>query len=709
MKPANWSRRLSAGTLIAAGTAGSMVLLSAVAPAGAVPAPSSGAVTGPGSGKVVVPQGVTAASLHGTRISAAPATTKLTVSFVLKLRNATELKSDVEGGMKHGFLSVKRFSGRYGQTHANIVALERYLRGKGIRSHTYADGLDISTTGTAAAYTRALGTPESLYRLKAVAAHGNQAARPAMVVHGTTSPALLPARFGKFVFAVLGLTNYPVQASNAVRTPLADHQAGPHALQLGNRTPGNFASQYGLNALYKKGARGQGETLGIITFANFRPSDATHFWTTTLKIKTKARRITQDNVDGGPGRPRAASGSGETTLDVEQSGALAPQASIIVYQAPNTDYGSADAWFTAASQNKAASVSTSWGESEILNEAIGADGIEAATYGGIFDEAGLEMAAQGQSAFDASGDLGAYDDAGDFSPSSGNPTPYTELAVDNPANSPWITAAGGTTNKGQIPIADSQNQLHLINIPAQRAWGWDYLWPFFATISYITGDVTEGSFASDPNWTAGGGGGYSTVEARPSYQNSVPKVGNFRGVPYLTPTTGVTYNTPTACALPTPITPQTGLPCLPTTWTTWADGAGTNIVAPPAVTTGTATGRAVPDLATDADPDTGYKLYYSGQNPRLESGWGGTSFVAPQLNGSAAVIDSFLHHRTGFWNPAMYRFATKSYTPFSPMNASGANNTNLFYTGTPGTKYNPGTGLGTPNLGKLALDFRAHG
>jgi kumamolisin len=703
LKPANWSRRLSAGTLIAAGTAGSMVLLSAVAPAGAVTGPS-----GPSSGEVVVPQGITAASLHGTRISAAPASTRLTVSFVLKLRNVNELKSDVEGGMKHGFLSVKRFSSRYGQTHANIVSLERYLKNHGIKSTTYADGLDIHTTGTAGDYTAALGTPESLYRLKAVRAHGNQAARPAMVVHGTTSPALLPARFGKFVFAVLGLTNYPVQASNAVRTPLATQKASGHAVQLGNRTPGNFASQYGLNALYKKGARGQGETLGIITFANFRPSDATHFWNTTIKIKTKARRIKQDNVDGGPGRPSANSGSGETTLDVEQSGALAPQASIIVYQAPNSDFGAADAWFTAASQNKAASVSTSWGESEILNEAIGADGIEAATYGGIFDEAGLEMAAQGQSAFDASGDLGAYDDAEDVNPSNGNPTPYTELSVDNPANSPWVTAAGGTTNRGQIPIADSQNQISLINIPKQRAWGWDYLWPFFATISFITGDDTEGSFASDPNWTAGGGGGYSSVEARPGYQSTVPGVGSFSAVPYLTPTTGVTYNTASACALPTPITPQTGLPCLPTAWTSWADG-GSGVVAPPAVIHGTASGRAVPDLAADADPDTGYKLYYSGQNPRLESGWGGTSFVAPQLNGSAAVIDSFLHHRTGFWNPAMYRFATKSYTPFSPINASGVSNDNLFYTGTAGTKYNPGTGLGTPNLGKLALDFRAHG
>jgi kumamolisin len=364
-----------------------------------------------------------------------------------------------------------------------------------------------------------------------------------------------------------------------------------------------------------------------------------------------------------------------------------------VYQAPNTDFGQADAFFTVASQNAAASISTSWGESEILNQAIGANGTEAATYGGVFDEAGLEMAAQGQSAFDASGDVGAYDDVTD-------PTANTELSVDNPANSPWITAAGGTTNKGQIPISASQ----VINIPAQRAWGWDYLWPRYAAISAITHDTTEAALASDPAWTAGSGGGYSVVEARPSYQSAIPHLGDYSAVPYLTPTGYVTFGTSTPCTAPT----SAGLPCVPTAWTTWAD-SGTGVVLPPAVTTGTAGGRAVPDISADADPDTGYLLYYSQQNPKLGAGWGGTSFVAPQLNGGAAVIDSFLHHRSGFWNPAIYRFAARSYTPFTPLDASGSGNTNLFYTGTAGRIYNPGTGLGTPDLGKLALDFKYHG
>jgi len=121
----------------------------------------------------------------------------------------------------------------------------------------------------------------------------------------------------------------------------------------------------------------------------------------------------------------------------------------------------------------------------------------------------------------------------------------------------------------------------------------------------------------------------------------------------------------------------------------------------------------VPDISADADPDTGYEEYYI-DFPKayghLEDGWGGTSFVAPQLNGSAAVIDSYLGHRSGFWNPAIYQFATRSWTPFTPLNAAGASNDNLYYTGSGKSTsvYNAATGLGVPNLNKLALDFKYH-
>ena len=612
----------------------------------------------------------------------------MAVSFVLDMRNESTLKSAVAAGL-HQYVTVSQFASQYGQSKANISALESYLSKFGIKSTAHADGLDISTTGTAAAYTKALSAHISLYRLKAQRGRDGQPTRPAMTVHGTTNAATLPANLASFVYAILGLTSYPVASSNAVHTPLASRTVGSHATVIGNRTPASFASQYGLTSLYQQGFKGQGETLGIITYASLQPADATYFWSKILKITTKSNRIKLDNIDGGSGPVSAGVGSGETTLDVEQSGALAPQANIVVYQAPNTDYGQADAWFTAASQNTATSISTSWGESEILNEAIGANGTEAATYGGIFDEAGLEMAAQGQSAFDASGDAGAYDDA------FGSP-PYTELSVDNPANSPWITASGGTTNPFTIPLSSTVT----IAVTSQRAWGWDYLWPYYKTIA---GDATEGQMAADPTWTAGGGGGYSVVEPRPSYQGTFPGIGKYTAVPYLKPASYVLFGTSTACTLPS----TSPLPCVPTTWTPWT-GTKTGVVAPPSTITATAAGRVVPDIAADADPDSGYQLYFSQQTPKLEPGWGGTSFVAPQLNGSAAVIDSFLKHRTGLWNPEIYKFATQTYTPFKPLSTVGASNDNLYYSGTPGTKYNPATGLGTPNLSQLALDFKYH-
>ena len=78
---------------------------------------------------------------------------------------------------------------------------------------------------------------------------------------------------------------------------------------------------------------------------------------------------------------------------------------------------------------------------------------------------------------------------------------------------------------------------------------------------------------------------------------------------------------------------------LPTAW---------NFNPDPSLSWGFGTGRATPDVSTDADPFTGYEVYDSQYSPNpLEAGWGGTSFVAPQLNGSTALIDCFDSATTG--------------------------------------------------------------
>jgi subtilase family serine protease len=436
--------------------------------------------------------------------------------------------------------------------------------------------------------------------------------------------------------------------------------------------PSDFAANYGLDKLYDKGADGSGQTLAIVTLAALDSSAPAYYWQNVAGIPATGRTLTVDNVDGGPGAPSDASGSGETDLDVEQSGALAPGANVIVYQAPNTDFGFADAFFDAASANVASTVSSSWGESETYLQASVAAGLESPGYAAAFDEAYLEMAAQGQSGFVSSGDEGAYTATGDLG--------TTNLSADNPADSPYITAAGGTTLPWSGTLTAASGASATVDVPSQRTWGWDYLWQPVATLA------DESLTASAESQVVGSGGGFSAIEQRPSYQYDVPGIGEYHAVKYLTPTD---YTTVTGTNLVEP--------------TDWSFNPT------PRVSSGYSSGRAIPDLSTDADPYSGYLLYEPSAvavgEPALQGGWGGTSFVAPQLNGSTAVIDSYLGHRVGLWNPSIYAFATSGSSPFTPLNVAGPSNDNIYYTGNPGSVYNEGSGLGFPNLSKLAADF----
>jgi kumamolisin len=650
MKPTNrsGSRRTTAYLATAAG---SVLLL------GAVAGPAIGAT---GSGKpstMKVSQGAGVTALAGlTVFGPTPADTPETVSFILKARDLGELKADVLAGMPGGYLSVGQFAKAYGQPQDNISALESYLSGFGISSTSAADGLDVTATGTAGEFDSALSVQQDQYKVPAVHGVDGRPGRPGMTIHGTTQQPVLPRDLGQFVLSVLGLVNYPTFGSLAVHTPALASGKTPSAVQSGTLTPADFASQYNLNPLYAKGATGAGQTIGIVTLASLDPNDPQDFWNNVLGISTKANRITLDNVDGGSGPVSAAAGSGETALDVEQSGALAPQANIVVYQAPNTDYGFVDGFYTAASQNIADTVSASWGQSETVIQAAVNSGAESATYAIAFDDAFLELAAQGQSAFISAGDFGAYTPIEDLG--------TTNLGAGNPDSSPWITTAGGTTLPGTIPLTSTDSA----TISSERTWGWDWLWPHYADFGAPSEDVF--AFAEP----LGGGGGFSVDEATPAYQQGVLGTHRFSAVQYLQPTNYQTVD---------------GMN-LPTAW---------NFNATPSVTQGFGTGRATPDISANADPFTGYLLDFQGS---VQAGWGGTSFVAPQLNGSAALIDSYLGHRTGFWNPAVYELAQSAHSPFTPLDEASANNDNLYYTGTPGNIYNVGSGLGTPNLAQLA-------
>jgi len=653
----------------------------AVVAAVPVAATAANASSGPGRNTLVrVTPGVSAATVPGAvPFGTTPATTPETVSFVFKEQNLGQLEAAVTSGIKN-YLSVGQFAREHGANPALISALKSYLGQFGITTSADADNVDVVANGTAGEFDKALSVTQKQYKVPELRGRDGSVTVRAQTIHGTAQAPELPAYIADNLVAVLGLTNYSPFGSQTdhVDSSVLKKQSSssdsclaltglPDACNL----PSNFASNYGLSKLYDKGADGAGQTVAIVTLAALDPGAPQYYWKNIAGIPATGRTVNVDNVDGGPGAPSDASGTGETDLDVEQSGGLAPGANVIVYQAPNTDYGFADAFFDAASQNVASTVSASWLESETYLQATIAGGQESPGYQAAFDEAFLEMAAQGQSGFIASGDWAAYTAAVDLG--------TTNLSVGSSPDSPYITAAGGTTLPWSGTLTGTAGSA-TVDVPSQRTWGWDYLWQPVATAS------GESLVDSAESQVAGSGGGFSTIEQRPSYQDDVRGIGRYDAVQYLTPTD-------------------------------YSKVTGTNLVEPtdwsfnptPPVTSGYSGGRAVPDLSTDADPYSGYLLYEPSAvpigDPALQGGWGGTSFVAPQLNGSTAVIDSYLGHRVGLWNPSIYAFATSGKSPFTPLNAVGTSNDNIFYTGNPGSVYNEGSGLGFPNLSKLATDF----
>ncbi len=128
--------------------------------------------------------------------------------------------------------------------------------------------------------------------------------------------------------------------------------------------------------------------------------------------------------------------------------------------------------------------------------------------------------------------------------------------------------------------------------------------------------------------------------------------------------------------------------------------------------------RAVPDVAADADPSTGYLVYWNGSGgvagqPAGWQGIGGTSAAAPLWAALLALADgspACAGAPVGFANPALYRSATSNYAGVFNDVTSGNNDftgTNAGrYAARPG--YDPVTGLGTPNAVSLVAALCAN-
>jgi subtilase family serine protease len=335
--------------------------------------------------------------------------------------------------------------------------------------------------------------------------------------------------------------------------------------------PAQFQRAYDLNALYAQGLTGAGSTI-VIVDAFGSPTiaaDLQHFdQTFGLPDPPSFHEIEPAGaVPAFPSDPFGASDrSGwavETTLDVEWSHAMAPGANILLVATPQSETEGVQG-FPEIVQAENYVINHNLGD--VISQSFGAT---EQTFNSPQEILNLRSAfvnaqAHNVTVLGSSGDFGATDLESDFS------CCYPFRVNSWPSSDPLVTSIGGT----QLLLDNAGNRL-----------------------------------APDVVWNDGfgaGGGGLSTVFARPAFQDHVrDKVGAARGTP---------------------------------------------------------------DVSLSAAVDGGVVFYYSfcdysrnnpstGMPPLCGPQWhivGGTSEASPLFAGIVAIADQAAGHRLGWLNPALY-------------------------------------------------------
>lgn len=580
-------------------------------------------------------------------LGAAALTDEKNITVTLAVRNQAGLDAfvasvaDPKSANFRKFITPAQFAASYGQDPAAIAQVVSYLQSQGFTITTvHPNGLLVSAKGTNAQVAAAFGVTIHAYSLL-----GTSYQAPA------TKP-VIPTALAGIATAITGLSTKASLRTHTAAIPntgslMGDVNTSAVVSPAPTGVPGSYsvidlAAKYNVNPLYAKGLTGAGKTIGIATLANYQQSDVYTYWN-ALGLPVDPARITDVLVDGGTG----SNGADETTLDVEQAGGIAPGAKIRVYEAPNTNSGFIDLFAQAIDENLVDVLSVSWGGPEIGN-----DGPTLAAFHAIFEQA----AAQGIPVIAAAGDAGAFDINRGYT----YPQCTTLLSVDFPAADPGVLAAGGTTLPNTV-----QHKHGPVTVTTERAWGWDYL------KDYIVGNYGSDLYYSS-YYTVGGGGGVSVDFALPLYQSGL---------------TGVAKSASAQSLLCDPA-------FLGATGTQYID-----LIDMPA---GVA-GRNLPDVSLNADPYSGYLLYFNGS---WSTGGGGTSFVAPQLNGILTLITSGLPGRVGPINPQLYAaFKAQGYSAGSPFKAITSGD-NEYYKSK--ATYNPGSGLGSLDVNALATTLGVH-
>jgi kumamolisin len=392
----------------------------------------------------------------------------ISIALVLPLQNQAGLEDlirhlyDPFDPLYGRYLTTTEFEDLFAPTEVDYAALQDWARGQGLTVTTHPNRLLLDITADAATLQHVFSVRLMRYRTP-----------EGRIFRAPDREPVLPSEVAARIAGVVGLDTATVPHNRLV------HRKGgtirPEAPAGNGYGPADIAKAYDLDNLLLKDGKtpidGSGQVLGLFELDVYSSKDIQAYekqFFPTRVSSGKLPKLQNVPVDGFSGA--TGQGSDEVTLDIELQIALAPGASkVLVYQAPgNSNSQWLDCYNKIATDNLAQSISTSWGQGP-------GETSPGAAY--IYGENAIfaEMAAQGQSMYDAAGDWGCYT------------TDYSKVAVDDPT-SPYMVTVGGTS----------------LTVDASTgAW---------------KSETTWNDFAQQGKQGGGGGGGISTVYEIPDYQ-----------------------------------------------------------------------------------------------------------------------------------------------------------------------------------------------
>ena len=399
---------------------------------------------------------VPAVVAHLTPQGFLPATNELHLAISLPLRNEDALNEllreiyDPSSTNYHRYLTPEQFKQQFGLTEQDYQTVIDFARTNGLTvTATFPNRALVDVSGSVATVEKAFQVTLHVYR------HPTENRN---FFAPDTEPSTIA---GIPISHISGLDNFVIpRPANIKKNLPAGKPSG--VTPASGSGPGGLYQGKDFRAAYVPGTslNGAGQTVGLFELDGYYPSDITSYEAAAGLPNIPLNNVYVDSYNGSAGANNV-----EVALDIDMAIVMATNLSqVIVYEAQNNGTTPIDVLNRIVSDNLAKQISSSW----LIGDSSS------------FDTAYKQMAAQGQSFFQASGDDGAF---------------YSGIAQSTDNTN--ITLVGGTTLYTTGPGGA---------LTSESAWNWRI---------------------TNPPYTNATGGGISLNNlAIPSWQTGISMAGN---------------------------------------------------------------------------------------------------------------------------------------------------------------------------------------